>query len=61
MPDLWHVVYRVATGEAYSIGTSLADPMPAEFASVLLSESDAAALNNGGGRWDAESLSVVPV
>ena len=60
MPDQWYVVYRAETGEAYSIGTLLADPMPAEFASVLLSDSDASALNKGEGRWDAESRSVVP-
>lgn len=60
MPDeTWYVVYYSATGEAYSFGTSLADPMPEEFLALPLSEADADSLNHGRARWDAASRSVV--
>jgi len=55
----WHMVYVATTGEAYSIGTVLADPMPAEFVAIPLSDADADALNHGRALWDAASRSVV--
>jgi hypothetical protein len=62
MPDeTWYVVYYSATGEAYSFGTSLADPMPAEFSAKPLSAADAESVNHGTGRWDAASRTVVPL
>jgi hypothetical protein len=57
--ETWYVVYYSATGEAYSFGTSLADPMPEEFSAKLLSESEADAIHKGTGRWDAASRTVV--
>ena len=59
--ETWYVVYYSATGEAYSFGTSLADPMPAEFSAKPLSGPDAEAISTGAGRWDAASRTVVPV
>lgn len=59
MSDQWYIVIHRDTGEAYSVGTVIADPMPAEFVAVLLSESDADSLNKGRGFWDAASRSVV--
>jgi hypothetical protein len=59
MPDQWFAVIDAATGEARSFGTVLADPMPAEFVAVPLSDADADALNKGRGYWDAASRSVV--
>lgn len=56
---MWYVVIRRDTGEAYSVGTVLADPMPAEFVAVPLSDADADALNTGRALWDAASRSVV--
>jgi hypothetical protein len=46
-------------GEAVSIGTVLADPMPDGLTVVELSEVDAGVLAAGRGRWDAATLSVV--
>jgi hypothetical protein len=55
----WHIVFHRETGEAYSVGTVLADPMPAEFVVVPLPDADADALNQGRGYWDAASRTVV--
>jgi hypothetical protein len=57
----WHVVYVLETGEAYSIGTVLADPMPPQFAVAVLTDAEAEAINAGAARWDAATLAVVPV
>jgi hypothetical protein len=59
MPDQWYAVINAETGESYSFGTVLADPMPAEFVAIPLSDADADALNRGRGYWDAASRSVV--
>ena len=54
----WHVVYHIETGEAYSVGTVVADPLPAGLASAPLADADADALNTGRAVWDAATLSV---
>jgi hypothetical protein len=59
MPDQWFAVIDSETGEARSFGTVLADPMPAEFVAIPLSDTDADALNHGRALWDAASRSVV--
>lgn len=55
----WYIVIRADSGEAYSIGTEIADPMPAEFVALPLSDADADSLNYGRARWDAVTQSVV--
>ena len=55
----WYAVIFRDTGEAYSFGTVIADPMPPEFVAVPVLDSDADALNKGRGYWDAASRSVV--
>ena len=55
----WYAVIHQNTGEAYSFGTVLADPMPAELVAVPLSDADADALNHGRGYWDAATRSVM--
>jgi hypothetical protein len=55
----WYIVIIRDTGEAYSVGTVIADPMPSEFVAVPLSDADADALKKGRGYWDAASRSVV--
>ena len=47
-------------GNAVSIGTVLADPMPDGLTVVQLTAEDADVLAQGKGRWDAFTLSVVP-
>lgn len=59
MSETWYVVAFADTGEAYSIGTVLADPMPPEFVAVPLSDADADALNQGRAYWDAATRSIV--
>jgi hypothetical protein len=48
-----------ADGEAVSIGTVLADPMPEQLTVIELAEADADLLAAGRGIWDAATLSVV--
>jgi hypothetical protein len=55
----WFVIVHVETGEAYSFGTVIADPMPAEFVALPLSDADSDALNRGRGYWDAGTMAVV--
>jgi hypothetical protein len=57
----WHVVYVLETGEAYSIGTVLAEPMPPQFGVREITDAEAEAINTGAARWDAATLAVVPV
>jgi hypothetical protein len=47
------------TGQAVSIGTVLADPMPNHLTVIELAEADADLLAAGRGIWDAATLSVV--
>ena len=46
-------------GQAVSIGTVLADPMPNHLTVVELDDTDADLLAAGRGIWDAATLSVV--
>lgn len=54
----WYVVIDAATGSAFSIGTVVADPLPAGLVALPLSEIDAAAINAGQAYWNASSRSV---
>jgi hypothetical protein len=47
------------TGEAVSIGTVLADPMPEQLTVVELADADADLLAAGRGIWNAATLSIV--
>lgn len=60
MSDQWSIVIYRDTGEAYSIGTVIADPMPPGFVAITLSDADADAINNGRASWDAASMAAVP-
>jgi hypothetical protein len=57
----WHVVYHRESGEAFSIGTVLADPMPPQFAVQAITDAEAEAINAGAARWDAQTRAVVAV
>jgi len=59
MPESWYIVIYADTGEAYSVGTDIADPMPAQFVALHLSDADALAINMGRGYWDAARRAVV--
>lgn len=55
----WSVVYVSATGEAVSVGTVVADPLPEGLSAAPLSPADADLLLAGGAAWDAATRSVV--
>jgi hypothetical protein len=57
----WHVVYHRESGEAFSIGTVLADPMPPQFAVQAITDAEAEAINAGTARWDAQTRAVMAV
>jgi hypothetical protein len=58
MSDSWYIVIRADSGEAYSIGTEIADPMPGQFVALPLSDADAEAMMQGRASWDATSRTV---
>ena len=59
MSDAWFAVCDGGTGECVSIGSVVANPLPAGLLAVPLSDIDAAAINAGRAYWDAASRSVV--
>lgn len=56
---MWFAVINRETGEAVSVGTVVADPLPAELVALPISDADADALNKGRALWDAASRSAV--
>lgn len=57
----WFVLYRDSNGEAVSIGSVVANPLPAGILSKQISDAEGAGLTNGTKRWDAATLTVVDV
>lgn len=55
------LLYATATGEAVSIGTVIADPLPDGLSVFPLSGADWANLRDGTARWDPATLAVVAV
>ena len=53
-------VVHDATGRAVSIGTKVADPLPAGLTAVALANADADSLRAGTGQWDPDTRTVVP-
>jgi hypothetical protein len=60
MSDAWFAIVD-ATGECRSLGTRVADPLPAGLEAVALSPSDAESLLDGSGVWVASARAVRPV
>lgn len=52
-------VYQNTTGQLVSVGTVVADPLPAGLTSVALSAPDEAGLANGSRMWDPATRTVV--
>lgn len=46
-------------GQPISIGTRIADPLPADLTAVALTDTDAARLADGTGQWDPATLTVI--
>ena len=55
------LVYETATGRAVSIGTVIADPLPAGLTAVDLTTPEAVGLRDGTMRWDTVSKTVVVI
>jgi hypothetical protein len=55
--EQWYVVCDEA-GNSVSVGTVVADPLPAGLTAIALSAEETEALLSGAGTWDATSTSV---
>jgi hypothetical protein len=56
----WHLLYNTATGQSVSIGTVIADPLPAHLTALALSDAEGEGLQNGSLIWDAATRSLIP-
>ena len=55
-----YCLYTTATGKLVSIGTVLADPLPADLTALALSAEQAEGLKSGSLKWDEATRSLVP-
>ena len=55
----WHLLYNSTTGESVSIGTVIADPLPAGITALPLTDEQGEGLQNGGLTWDAATRSLI--
>ncbi len=56
----WHLLYNSTTGQSVSIGTVIANPLPAHLTALPLSDAEGEGLQNGTLIWDAASRSLIP-
>jgi len=56
----WHLLYNSATGESVSIGTIIADPLPAGITALPLTDAEGEGLQNGTLIWDAATRTLIP-
>jgi hypothetical protein len=56
----WHLLYNTTTGESVSIGTVIADPLPAGITALPLSDAEGEGLQNGSLIWDAATRTLIP-
>lgn len=54
-----YAVHQTSNGQLVSVGTVVANPLPAGLAALALSAGDAQALRDGTGAWDAGALVVL--
>jgi hypothetical protein len=55
----WHLLYNTTTGESVSIGTVIADPLPAGITALPLTDEQGEGLQNGTLIWDAASRALI--
>jgi hypothetical protein len=55
----WHILYNTTTGESVSIGTVIADPLPAGITALPLTDAQGEGLQNGTLVWDAVTRSLI--
>ncbi len=56
----WHLLYNSTTGESVSIGTVIADPLPAGITALPLTNAEGEGMQNGTLIWDAVTRSLIP-
>jgi len=56
----WHLLYNTATGASVSIGTVIADPLPADLTALPLTDEQGEGLQNGSLKWDEATRTLVP-
>ena len=56
----WHILYNTTTGESVSIGTVIADPLPAGITALPLTDAEGEGLQNGTVIWDAATRTLIP-
>jgi hypothetical protein len=56
----WNILYNTTTGESVSIGTVIADPLPAGITALPLTDAEGEGLQNGSLIWDAATRSLIP-
>jgi hypothetical protein len=55
----WHLLYNTTTGASVSIGTVIADPLPAGITALPLSDEQGAGLQNGSLKWDEATRTLI--
>jgi hypothetical protein len=55
----WHLLYNTTTGQSVSIGTVIADPLPAGITALPLTDEQGEGLQNGSLIWDAANRSLI--
>ena len=56
----WHLLYNSTTGQSVSIGTVIADPLPAGITALPLTDEQGEGLRNGSLIWDAATRTLIP-
>jgi hypothetical protein len=56
----WHLLYNSTTGASVSIGTVIADPLPAGITALPLTDEQGEGLQNGSLIWDAATRTLIP-
>jgi hypothetical protein len=55
----WHLLYNTESGQSVSIGTVIADPLPAGITALPLTDAQGEGLQNGTLIWDAASRTLI--
>jgi hypothetical protein len=56
----WHLLYNTESGQSVSIGTVIADPLPAGITALPLTDAEGEGLQNGTLIWDAATRTLIP-
>jgi hypothetical protein len=55
----WHLLYNTESGQSVSIGTVIADPLPADLTALPLTDAEGEGLQNGSLIWHEETRTLV--